>query len=58
MEEKKLMEQEVQDRLQQELQKEELRQEKELRKEWEDQEFQDKHALARELARGEPPNEM
>ena len=40
MEEKKLMEQEVQDRLQQELQKEELRQEKALRKEWEDQEFQ------------------
>ena len=49
MEEKKLMEQEVQDRLQQELQKEELQQEKELRKEWEDQEFQDKHALAREI---------
>lgn len=49
MEEKKLMEQEVQDRLQQELQKEELRQEKALRKEWEDQEFQDKHALAREI---------
>ena len=49
MEEKKSMEQEVKDRLQQELQKEELRQEKALRKEWEDQEFQDKHALAREI---------
>ena len=32
MEEKKAMEQEMKDRLQQELQKEELRQEKELRK--------------------------
>ena len=31
------------------LQREQLQQEKELRKEWENQEFQDKHALAREI---------
>lgn len=31
------------------IEREELQQEKALRKEWEDQEFQDKHALAREI---------
>lgn len=46
MEEKKMYESEQQD---EKLQQEQLQEEKALRKEWEDQEFQDKHALAREI---------
>lgn len=45
MEEKKTIEQEVRQKQEQQ----ELQQEMNLRKEWEDQEFQDKHALAREI---------
>lgn len=45
MEEKKTIEQEVL----QEQEQQELQQEKALRKEWENQKFQDKHALAREI---------